>query len=92
MGTRRALGSVEEARWNHRLVRDLLNEMDLLDPRDPSFDSKMGILRVCLEQYAATEERTLFGQVRIMSPEMREALRTRIEQRQEQLLEAEQHP
>jgi hemerythrin superfamily protein len=92
MGTKRAMGSVEEARWNHRLVRDLLNEMDLLDPRDLTFDSKMETLRVCLEQYAVTEERALFGQVRSMSRELREALRTRLEQRQEQLLEAEQHP
>jgi hemerythrin superfamily protein len=91
-GTRRAMASVDAARWNHRLVRYLLNEMDLLDPRDPTFDSKMGILRVNLEQYAATEEQTLFAEVRSMSREMQEALRTQVEQHQEQLLERERRP
>jgi hemerythrin superfamily protein len=86
-GTERALASVEEARWGHRLVRYLLGEMSLLDPRDSGFDSKMGILGANLKEFAATEERTLFQEIRGMSREMQLALRIQLEERREKLLE-----
>jgi hypothetical protein len=90
MGTEQAMDSVEEARWGHRLVRYLLDEMDQLDPREPGFDSKMAILRLNVEQYVATEERTLLAEVRRMSAELQQSIQSQLEERREQLLRSEE--
>ena len=88
-GTARAVESVEEARWGHRLLRQDLTELEETDPQDPEFGSRMDVLRSNLEQYATLEERSLFAEVRRMSREMRESLRAQLEQLREKLLDRE---
>jgi hemerythrin superfamily protein len=88
-GVERALDSVEEARWEHRLLRQLLTEMSQMDSDGQAFDSKMGLLRANLDHYIETEEKTLFREVREMSREVRESLRVRLESVRDRLLEDE---
>jgi hemerythrin superfamily protein len=78
-GLERALDSIEEARWGHRLLRQLLTELSQMDSDGAAFDSKMGLLRANLDHYIETEERTVFREVREMSREVRESLRVRLE-------------
>jgi hemerythrin superfamily protein len=90
-GVERALDSIEEARWGHRLLRQLLTELSQMDSAGEAFDSKVSMLRTNLENNIEAEERTLFPEVRDMSREMRESLRSRLERVKERLLDSEQH-
>jgi hypothetical protein len=91
-GLERATEGVEEARWGHRLLLYLVEEMKQQSPQERGFDSKMGILRMNLEQYAVLEERTLFELLRSMSREMREGLGARLDALRGELLDRQRHP
>jgi hemerythrin superfamily protein len=88
-GTERAVESVEEARWGHRLVRQLLAEMEPLGRGEARFESKMRLLRLNLEHYARAEERTLFAEVRSISREMQHRLLDQLEARREEWMRQE---
>ena len=89
-GAERAMESVEEARWGHRLLRQLLTELSQMSSEERSFDAKMGMLQTNLEHYMESEEKSVFPEVRDMSREMKDALRARLESVRERLLEGEQ--
>lgn len=91
MGGERAQDSLEEARWGHRLLRQLLTELSQMDSDGEAFDSKVGLLMTNLEHYCDSEERGLFPEVRDMSRELRESLRSRLNSVRERLLEGEQY-
>ena len=90
-GVDEAIESVEEAQWGHRLLRQLLTELSQMSAQDRSFDSKMNVLRINLDHYIETEERTLFPGVREMSRELRESLRAQLEALRDRLLDQQRH-
>ena len=90
-GVERAVESIEEARWGHRLLRQLLTELSQMDSDGEAFDAKVGLLKTNFEHYSDSEERGLFPEVRDMTREFRESLRSRLEGVRERLLEGEQY-
>lgn len=85
LGVKKAIESVEEAQWSHRLLRQVLTELSQMSTRERPFDSKMEVLRMNFEQYLDAEEQSLFPELRDLSREQRESLHGRLEELREQL-------
>jgi hemerythrin superfamily protein len=85
MGTAQAARALKEARGVHDVLRRRLTELSELELEDPGFESKMRLLRLNVEEYAVTEERTIFAELRGLSPESGESLRRRLDRRRDEL-------
>jgi hemerythrin superfamily protein len=81
LGTERASRVLDESRQGHGRLWKLMADLEQLDRRHPLFDARMGLFRKAWEEYAARESVTLFEEVRGMSPEARQALRTELQRR-----------
>jgi iron-sulfur cluster repair protein YtfE (RIC family) len=89
-GSEQAAAALKEVRWVHELLRTQLTELSELDPDAAEFDPKMHLLRLNLEQYAATEERTIFSEIRGMGRQIGQLLRAQLDRRQEEVREREE--
>ena len=84
-GEERGIEGIEESKWGHRIVRQVLAELGRLDPGTPAFDSQMVVLRQDLEEHGRAEEEHLVPRVRSLLPETLRILRERLDERREQL-------
>jgi hypothetical protein len=84
-GRDRAIERIEEARWGHRILRQILSDLVAADPGGDGFSSLVQLLREDLEEYSRIEEENLFAELRMMGPGTLRMLRDRLEERREQL-------
>jgi hemerythrin superfamily protein len=66
--------AVLEAREEHKIVRELLKELEEIAPGDPTFDAKMKVLRETVEHHADEEEDDMFPVARKLGRERLEQL------------------
>jgi len=83
---------VDEARQEHRIVTELLEEISELLPDDPAFDSKMKVLSENVEQHAAEEEKHLFTLFDRLPEEKQEEISEEIRFRKLDLSDDEREP
>lgn len=84
-GREHALERIDEARWAHRILRQILSELVATDPWSDRFLSLARLLREDVEEYSRVEEENLFPELRFIGSGMLRLLHDRLEERREQL-------
>lgn len=84
-GREQAIERIEEARWGHRILRQILSELVATDPEGDGVPPLALLLRENLEETSRLEEEHLFAELRPMGFGTLRVLRDRLEERREQL-------
>ena len=84
-GRERAIELIDEVRWGHRILRQVLSELVAAGPADGRFPVLARVLREDFEEYSRLEEEHLFAELRPMGRGTLQVLRDRLEERREQL-------
>jgi hemerythrin superfamily protein len=85
LGIEEARERVREAREEHAIVKQLLNEISALAPDEEEFDVKMGVLCENVEGHVEEEEKEVFPLVKKLSKEEQNALAVRMANRKREL-------
>lgn len=78
---------VDEAEAEHASARDLVEQLQAMDPGDDRYDSTVFVLAETVEQHVQEEEEELFPRLRTPAVDL-QALAERISARKEELLAA----